>query len=209
MGRLSKFKLTAVRLRALLSAAILLITGAGAGLFIYASSWLDDYAEEVQAAVAESDSSNSILTKLESTQALLDKQQPAIERAQRIVVPTQQYEYQNHIITDLNRYASLAGVRITNIGFGQSDQAGSGGQNQSSRGESGDSGQASPNPGISAKSVSATVDLQTPLNYTNLLRFMSYVEQSLTKMQIKDISLQKAEGNTVSVQTLTIEIYTR
>lgn len=183
--------MNAVTLRLILIVALVLATVLGVGIFVLGSQQLKKFATEVQSTVAEAKSSDNIVSNLQLTDVALEQQSEAVERAAQVVAESQSYSYQDQIITDLNAYAKKAGISITGISFDASADA-------------------TPQPTTGLKSTSATVSLRTPFNYSNFLRFISYIENNLTKMQIRSIALQKdSEDNQVAVQSLTIEVYIR
>lgn len=203
--------LTAVKLRLVLSIAILAVAASGIGLFIYGSSILDSYADEVQLKVSQAEESQNILSRLEATEIALQSQSEAVQRAAEVVAESRKYQYQDQIILDLNAYASRAGMDIRSISFNsEADSTTSSSSATAATPPTAGADRPAATTGPTLKSVSATIDLYTPVNYRDFLTFMSYIEQNLTKMQIQNISLQKSsEGSGVTVQSLTIEVYTR
>ena len=64
------------------------------------------------------------------------------------------------------------------------------------------------------KSMTATVTLDNPVDYNNMLTFMHLIEESLFKMQISQIGLSRSTDtskgtNKISSDTLTIEVFVR
>lgn len=197
---INKNNLTATSLRLALTCslfAIALLTSV-ALYFIY--DQLKDAAVATSHVVADASASQDNVQTLQKLEEKLRKDKAVVERANSIVADSQSYQYQNQIIGDLNTFASKAGIGITNIDFGEA----------STSSGSSPSAQAQPAtpapPGLTATTVSVT--LNNPVPYDNMLRFIHAIEQNLTKMQISKVALAKgSEGNTVTSEVLTIQVY--
>src|SRR3989344_4531964 len=58
------------------------------------------------------------------------------------------------------------------------------------------------------KSTTASITLAGENKYENIMNFIHYIENNLTKMQLSGVSLSKGkEGNNITVSALTIEVY--
>lgn len=194
--------LTATQLRFILSISLFVIALIGGGGFFIVNSKLKDYAVEVSHVTADAEASRNNLQNLQKIQKQLADSQAIVQKASSIVAESQSYQYQDQIITDINNYATKAGVAIIDINFS--------------------SGQASATPPAGAapapvtpapsgvKSTSVAITLKNPVNYTNLLTFIKSIEQNLTKMQVSRINLSRdAAGNGVSSDILTLQVYVR
>ena len=186
---------------------------------------LDTRAEEVSKVVYEADNSEQKLNSIKSLRANMDSQPDAVRRAQQIVAESKSYSYQNLIVKDVMSMASRAGVEITNYTFSDPGEEAAGGAApaatpQAPAAPATDPAAAATPPGMEGatpqiaqsqlKSVSFNITLKTPLEYTRLLKFIHYVEQNATKMQIATLTLSKGESSdTVSIDALTIEVYVR
>lgn len=193
-------KITATTLRTILSLSLLLIIILAAGAFSVANNQLQHLATDVSHATADASASRTTITTLQQLQETLDENREIIERASNIVAESQSYQYQDQIIQDLNNYAAAAGLTLTNFNFAAQDDT--------TTTQEGETTQNIPPPsGINSTIVSVTI--QNPINYDNLLRFFYAIEQNLTKMQITNIALTAGDGNDVSSDALTIEVYIR
>lgn len=217
---MKKHDMTPAKLRLVLSLLLILLAGAVVGVFMFGYSQLKTHAIAAQEVAAKAQVSQSSLNTLIATKQLLAENQQAVSRADQLVAQSKSYVYQNQIIADLNRYAGEAGLGISNITFTEAKTAkvaaaassGSSQQGTASTGKQQASSASAAPAGV--KSMTASVTLDTPLNYDAVLTFLHLIEQSLFKMQISQVSLSRStdENNApgrVSSDVLTIEVYVR
>jgi len=105
--------------------------------------------------------------------------------------------YQNQITNDIKSYASVSGVNISNLNFDQSASTGSATKAASSSG------------GLNSKNVVVTIE--SPVQFTKLMKFIKGIESNLPKMQISNISITPGSSTkeTVTVDPITIDYYVR
>lgn len=162
--------------------------------FIYGS--LQSVATDVSHAVVDSSASQNNIQTLQQIKRELADKEDIIARAGDIVADSQSYQYQNQILNDLNGYASRAGIHITNIDFSATPSTTT------------PPATGTPVAPAGVKSTSVSVTLANPVRYNSMLRFIHSIEENLTKMQISKVSLSKGStGNTVTSETLTIQVY--
>lgn len=198
----NKSSFSAAKLRIVLIATIVLLVAVSAVGFWLFRTQMVNYAVEVNKATAEANASANDVRTLQTLKTKLEEDTVAITRTKNIVASSQFYQYQDQAISDLTRYAKAAGVTVSAYGF-DGDKAAA----------------ATPDPAAApvapgpagVKTTSVTVTLKSPLNYQALLRFIHAIERNLTKMQLTGISitLSPENPNMVSVNPLTVEIYTR
>lgn len=191
--------MNASKLRAVLGTAIVLIIGLTGVGFYFAQEYLSKIALEVNNIVLTSTAGNGDSQSVSELQKAISDRQVAVTKANAIITPAGTYTEQ--IISDLNKIASQSGVTIANYAFA----------NASATGATPDT-TAKPTTTISGVQVkTATVTLGSPLSYTSLLEFIRLVETNLPKMQISGVTIARDAGsaNSVTVQPLTIEVYTR
>jgi flagellar basal body-associated protein FliL len=207
-------QLNPVRLRLILAVLLLLLTAATVGVFMVGYNQIKTHAQSAQEVAAKAQASQSSLENLRTTKKLLENNKTAVARADQLVSESKSYVYQDQIINDINRFASEAGLSITNITFTDAKTT------QVSAPTTTATGGATP-PTLSTataapagvKSMTATVTLKNPVNYDNMLTFIHLLEESLFRVQISQIGLSrstdenKADG--VSSDVLTIEVYVR
>lgn len=175
----------------LIGCIILLVIGAAAG------SWLMQSALSAQVTAADhakidADLSQTELQRSKILETYLDENKAAVEKAKSVVSDTQTYQYQNQIVNDIESYASKSGVTVLGYSFPL------------------DTAAAKPD-STGLKSVSATISLKNPLQYTNYLRFLKYIEQNVTKMQITDLTISPDpnNGNNIEGTSITLKVYVR
>lgn len=192
--------LSATKLRLILSLSLFFTIILGGVGFSIIHSTLDSFAVDVSHKVADAGASRDNVQSLQKIQQTLTNRQAVIQKVDNIVAESKSYQYQDQIITDLNNYASRAGVSITNINFTDSQATAPAGSTPAP---------ATPAPS-GVKSSSATITLANPVDYLKILRFITYIEQNLTKMQISKINLSKdTSGKGVTSEAFAIEVYVK
>lgn len=186
--------LTPVKLRVILSLSLVALLVAGIGLFMVGYGKLKTFATTTQDISAKAQASQSTVRDLTATEKFLKQNSDAVERASLLVSESTQYVYQDQIIKDINKYATDAGLQVTTISFAAPTTVAV--------------GAAAPN---GVKSMTATVALKNPANYVSMLNFIHYIEKSLFRMQISQVSMSASsdDPNKVTSDILTIEVYVR
>lgn len=192
--------LTATQLRLILSGSMFVIALlAGVG-FVFVNSQLKNYAVEVSHVAADANASRDNLQNLQKIETQLKDDQDIVQKTNSIVAESQSYQYQDQIITDINNYASRAGIGITDINFSTQATIAPGAQT-------------TPNTPVApsgVKSSTVAITLKNPINYENMLRLIRSIEQNLTKMQVSRINLSKDSAtNGVTSDILTLQVYIR
>ena len=169
---------------------VIILVGMGAIVY-FGYTMLQGTAEEVSKIQTEAKAVDAKVQNLARLEKEMEKYKDSVAKARQLVAETQQYQYQNQIISDLTTYANQSGVGIEGFTFA-SGSAGS----KSSSGSSG------ANSGAGPKSMKVSVRLNEKTDYMALLRFMHLIEQNLTRMQIASVSMSKTEGTgQVNTQT--------
>lgn len=208
------FTTSATRLRLYLFISMSLAIIAIVALVIYGVKYLDAYAAEVNEKVYESTTSNDRLVEIRRQVEELEKNTTAAERAKQIVADSQSYRYQDVIVRDLHSFANKAGVRIINFDFTAGNEAEQPAASSSTpaTGAGEENAAATPTqPTSQLRSTKVNITLDNPTNYRQLLQFIHYIEQNLTKMQIASITLSGSPENRSEIisESLTIEVYIR
>jgi len=190
--------LTASRLRIILSVTMGLILFVAIGIFYLAYGMLGKSATETGDQVASARDSQNTLERLQTLKKDLESKQAIIDRTAQITASSQSIAFQTRIISDLTAYAERAHVSISNWSFDAGQPATSG---------TGAAGTV-PAGGLSTRNLSVT--LANPVNYTDYLNFLHYIEQNLTKLKISKVNLQKSsDGNGITTDILNIEVYVK
>ncbi len=189
----------AVRLRMFLATALVLILLAGVAAAIFGLRYLHQYAISVNDTIARAATSSGGISDTQQQVAEYEKYSDVAALAQQIVAQSAGYSYQNDAYSDLLGIANRAGVKIQQYSFTSASST--------------SSGTASAAPSASGVGTTdVTLTLSNPVNYKNFLNFLHYIEQNLTKMQVKSVSLSAANGGDASVVTtgtITVEVYTQ
>jgi len=202
--------LTAPKLRIVLISLIVLILAVCIAGFWYFRSQLVAYAEQVQSDNAIAAQSNDDIANLQNIEKQLKDETVAVTRAKNIVADSQYYQYQNQIISDINKYAKNSGVTITGFTFSDSSTAGGGASLGAGAAVGASPTTTTPIP-AGLKSITALITIKTPATYTAIMKFTHAIELNLTKMQLSGISMtgSTTNPNEVTVSPITIEVYTR
>lgn len=194
--------ISASLLRWILLATIILIVLAGASVFYFAYTQLEKTASETGERVATARESEDTLQRLQSLQAELESKREIINTTSSVMADSQNFAYQDRIINDLTIYASRANLSIKNISFAAAP---------ATTATAPVTTDGSPPPAAAAGMKKATVDitLESPINYQNLLNFLHYVEQNLTKLKVNRVVMTKSDGDNVSIDILNLEVYIR
>ncbi len=199
---------SATRLRLVLFIILGLLIAAAVALSAFGIQYLNTQALEVQQVVYDATNGDQKLQRIQQLSTKLQQDQDAVLRAKQVVAESKSYKYQDVIIRDLQTMASRAGVSITNFDFISGAAAGG----------SAPTAPATQTPAAPAasgglRSTTVNITLKTPVNYRNLLTFIHYIEQNLTKMQIARIGLSNAgseiSSSSVTSEALTLEVYIR
>jgi len=200
--------MTPVKLRIILALSLIVLSALGVGVFTFGYGQLKQFATSAQDVAAKAQASQSSVRDLVATKKFLEANADAVNRANQLAAESKSYVYQDQVISDINKYASEAGLVITNIAFTPATTAA-----------------VSPTPGTAApttgsasapsgvKSMTANVTIQNPTNYLAMLNFIHLIEQSLFRMQISQVGISAtgdaSNPNQVSSDILTIEVYVR
>ena len=205
--------MSATRLRLVLLSCVVILIVASAGLIVLGRQLITSYGTEVASAVSVSSSDEKTLRDLEVVSKSLEQQKPVVEKSKRIIADkSEPYAYQNQIIQDITRYATMANIQIA--GFAFSDSAGAAGTG------------AAPAPAATAapaaggatavatpaglNPVNVTVTFAGGTSYKTLYKFLQLVEGNLLRMEVDGLNLARPGGTEASsgIASLTIRIYT-
>lgn len=182
--------MTATTLRGVLVAIVFIaLAGASAGFYV-ALGWIKTYTEEVNTVIIASAESGDTVSSINVIQEQLAKQQEIIAAANSLFALSA--NYQTQAITDVYRYADKTGISITDMKFEETS--------------------AEPQPSNSSLATRPiTVSIEGQVPYTNLLKFMKYLENSVPKIQIGSIDLSRPTDGSqnVSISSISLRMYVR
>ena len=170
-------------LRGVLLVILIAIMSGGAGLFYIGLNQLREYAVEVNHTAADAQASDTQVQSLQKLKDQLAKSQALVAKANQLFATPE--SYQSQAVTDINTYASVAGLTVTKTSFDV------------------------PTPG---ENPVVTVSLKAPVSYAKLINFLSGIEGNLPKMQVTSINLSHVNGggsDSVAVDDIKIAIATR
>ena len=188
--------------------AILLLMGGG---FYLAYTSLEKTAKEVSEVQTQAQTSDAKLQNLALLEKQLKENSVAVDRAKQIVADSQSYQYQNQIINDLTYYANQAHISITSFTFQDSTATASSSSSSTSSSSTSSTNSTLPASTVNGvKSTQVAIQLGGNVAYQDFLHFLYLIEQNLTRMQVADVTMSKGDDpNTVSAQSLNIEVYIR
>lgn len=175
----------AISFRKLLTFLFIVIVVGLVGAFYFGLQQVRTYAIEVTRTTKDAAASGEQIDKLKLLQTQLAQTKTAVEKSSRIFASSS--DYQTQAITDLQRYATEAGLTIANTDFGNNTSAG-------------------------ASTREITIKLAAPVSYAKLLRFFELIEDSMPKMQIATLNMSRPsspDGDTVVVEDIIINIFVR
>lgn len=199
--------LTPTKLRLLLLAALVLILFLTVGVFYLGYRQLETMAVEVGEKVAEANDSQNTIQELQKLKQDLEANQDVITKASLIAADGQNYSYQDQIVNDLTTYAARASMTISNITFSTTGAAGGAAPATNPAPAPAPASTESAPAGLKKTNISVTLD--NPVDYKNLLNFLHYIEQNLTRLKVANVTLTKAEGGAVNTDVLNLEVYLR
>lgn len=216
----SVFSASAPRLRLVLSITLSLLVIICGAVTAFGIGYLRNYSEEVSSVVMESASSSDKIDQIEQQIAEYESISDSVDLAEQVVAKRESYQYQDNAYRDLIAIADRAGVNIEQYSFESESEAAAGSLpiNESAPSGEQSSDAAGGNGAVSSNSplkpVGITISLTNPVNYKRFLNFLYYVEQNLTKMQIKSITLSSTQSEAgsdsyVNTGPITVEVYTK
>lgn len=197
-------KMNAVTVRNALSALmVIIVIGAAAG-FYFGLQIIKDYALDVSHTVSDANASGQNIQKLSVLKTQLTERKTLVTKANQLFATQDTYQLQS--LKDIQKYASEAGITITNTDFNTA---------AASTPPTATGTAAAPTP---AKVVPATsghslvVTLQSPVSYAKFIQFLDSIEGNLPKMQITSVGISRPEnasGDLVTIDKITITVATR
>lgn len=198
--------ITASRLRLLLAAAMVLLLLAGGGILFLGYSHLSKTATEAGEQAAGAKQSETTIDRLESLQSELESKKDVVFKTSQITANSENYAYQDRLVNDLTVYANRANLTITNISF-TNQTAATSAPDPAAGSEEGAAETTTPGASPSLKKATVDITLENPLNYQDLLNFLHYIEQNLTKLKVSKVVMTKSEGENVTIDVLNLEVY--
>lgn len=202
---MKKLSLSATGLKRLLLASIALLIVLGVALFIVASGMLKTSANETTKRSIDAKISRNDVDRLRELKDKLELEREVVQRAELIVAETKFYQYQDQIVNDITAYGERAGVSILGFDFTANAAAPA-----APTGTPASPPPAAAGSKVGVKSIQAAITVASPTNYRDFIEFIKAIEQNLTKMQIKSVTLTPAEDQTqIANPSISLEVYVR
>ena len=159
-------------------ATLLIMLLGGSGVgFYFGLTFVKNYSVEVNNRLIDAEASGRQTEELIKLRAQLEQSKALILKSDQIF--STRDAYQGQFLSDLQNYASASGVSIASTTFGDA----------------------------ASNDYSATVIINQPVGYSQLITFLHNIEGNLPKMQIQSISLKAVNGGDAnSVETGDIKI---
>lgn len=201
---------TAVRFRAALMVCYALLLALIVVGCVYGVKLLASEAKRVNEVAVTADTQSQKLDQIRAESKILDERRNTVETAKKITAESKSYNYQDTIVRDIRSIADRAGIKITAYDFAGSEGTSSAGgtQTPSSTSPSAPSSTLTPPAASSAGLRSTTVNItfESPVDYDKFIRFLSLIEENVTRMQVATVSLS-GDKNEITSDALTIEVY--
>lgn len=163
-------------LRTLLSVLLVLVLLGGGAAFYWGLGIVQQYATDVNHRLADADASGKQVDELRLLKNQLAQSNSLVEKANSLFATPN--NYQSRALSDINRYASSAGLSIAKTKVDDAPQ-----------------------------SYAIIVSFKQPVSFKKLVTFLNNVERNLPKMQVSSLSLGPANGGGAdAVQTGDIKI---
>lgn len=159
----TKKQFTAQKLRTLLAFLLVVVILGGAAGFYFGLDEVRTYSLSVNHRLVDAQASGKQIEELQTLRRNLANNNSLVEKANQLFATPATYQAQAS--TDINAYASAAGIAIARTTF--SDP--------------------------SSGAHEATVSLNNPTSYKGLIIFLGNIEHNIPKMQVTSISLKPAD----------------
>ena len=198
-----KKQLNPVQLRGLLVASLVLLFGAGAGLFSWSYTQLQAYGQEVATKNGQAVASNDSLSSLQATKRFLDDNTALLDQAQLFTLKRDLPQFQ--IRNDITRYAALRDLSLSSVELDSSTGAAPSASTPSSTPTATPTPAATPAAG---NQLGVTVAFKDKVDYINFLQFLHDIEHNLPKMTVEKVVLSEGSSDgRVKVDPILIKTY--
>jgi len=170
----------------------IVIVGAAAG-FYFGLQTIKAYALDVSHTVSDANASGKNIEQLSELKQALADREPLVAKANSLFAT--EATYQSQVLKDLQKYASDAGITISNTEFDKQSPS-----------------DTAPTVVPGTKGENVVVTIQSPVSYAKLMKFLDELEGNLPKLQVTGVSLNRptnASGDLVATDKITITVATR
>lgn len=209
-----KQQLTPPQLRIILVLAFIITIALGIGGFMLLRNMLVAEASAIADITSEVKGLSNNIRSLKNAEKTLTENQDIEIKARDMVAESKSYQYQDRIVTDLKDMATSSGVVIKNVDFATEQTNTSTAPQQQDNG-----GIATPTTALPSgiNQIKATITIESPVAYDNLLLFIRSLENNNMKMQISKVAITGAgasdgsnnDKNQVTSDAFIIGVYIR
>lgn len=171
--------------------SIALTVGANVGVFLLGQSLITENAKGISEVATELKKTQQEIEEIESIRSQMKELKDIPELINQSLVNTKDNRHQEKTIAIIKQYAEMAGLSISLIDFPVTKNA-------------------------DKNNPIVTINFQTPVQYTNLLKFIKLTEVGNPRMQILDLSISRAFGgadkqkgtpDNVSISAIQIQLF--
>lgn len=183
-------------------------------VFVFGLSVLSATATVTDHAKIDAELASDEIETITQLKSFIDNNPELVGKTNSVIASAKEYQYQDEVLRDIQRFASESGVRIQSFTFESTEQAAAG-ATPATPTPATPTTPAPTIPGITltpptlpsgVKTANASLTLARPLTYTNLLRFIKRMERSPTQFNIQPMTLQVDPLNRSLMQSTTIEL---
>ncbi|MDO4870484.1 MAG: hypothetical protein Q3996_00065 [Candidatus Saccharibacteria bacterium] len=185
-------KLKPTHVQIILFTFIGLLTAANIGLFVLAKQFISTNTTEITKIATEIKSIRNEISKMESVEQQYNEIKDIPPIIDQLFAPSSDKAYQEKLINTLYAHAKDSGIAISNL-------------NLSVNG---------PKAAKSDSNITIVLSLDSPVDYTNFLKFIKLIEAGLPRMQITNFSISQSnsrEGNdnATAISSIQIKVFVR
>lgn len=196
-----KFTLTPQNLQYILGFACIALLAVAVYGFYFLQDKTTQQAKDTDRAKIEAESIESDLLALKSLRAYFNDpiNDAQVKKTQAVVGESFQYNFQNQVVEDLTRYATMSNISIKEFVFETKKDA---------------KVTAAPTekviPGLPKKTL-VSVRVGSGTSYESFIKFLKYIERNTTKMQLSNVGLQPDDKvkDAIKETSVGLEVYLR
>lgn len=208
-------KISAKIMTFILVFSCLLLIGLTTAGFIVGLNYLNTIAVTTDHAKIDAELATEELETIALLKGFLDDNPDLVAKTGSVIASSQQYQYQDQVLQDIQRFAAESGVRVQSFTFEPDNTATTGATGATPPTTPATPATPTPTiPGLNlsqtlpegVKTASATITLARPLTYPNLLRFIKRIERNPTQFNLQPLAIQVDTANRANLQTTSIEL---
>ncbi len=197
------YQLSPMLFRVILICGMVVLFIINVAAYFFLQSELEKVAKDVKDTNSIADSSSTKSAELKKLSEYLEKEKSAVSRVKNIVAESS--SYQDKVINDITLYAQKSGVFVDGITFESNSQNTSVAPTANATIQQ---------PGATSAGINyktAIINIRNPVQYRNIMQFLYYIENNLTRMDVTEVSLTKVSDSSqeVSINPLNVKVYVK